>query len=421
MPAQKKNETTQKTREGLLKKLSRLPSLNDPKRPSNDSVRKYLSVPVILALMLMFVAIGVLGYSFYFLHHFQVYNYVTSYFPWKWHVTFHSLSSVQREFEDGIGASLFMLTISVVIILLSVHSIRNRPAGATTSIEIIPDVVKNRQVLEEARRKRRQKEKENQTVLSYLHSRLHSKSRIGATVLSILAILMFLASYRFYNPVIEFDSVIAFIGSLILVFLDTSHSVQARVVDSVLESSRALVDELSSSLVDAKFLFVLMGKTVNSVFVIPVEGATSGLQAQQGRNSPSELLAEQREIQLIPFGRGLADLYIKELGIPKPSIDSIVSGAQRILCQNLHLASEARIERSANRIEVILKHPIFKTSCNPKHNSNLPSKQGCLGCEVCSMHAVIVSFSLSKSVSIEKCDYDPESDATLVSLKIEKE
>ncbi|MCL5068197.1 MAG: hypothetical protein M1368_07585 [Thaumarchaeota archaeon] len=376
--------------------------------------RRKLSIRYYIAIALFIMGAGLLAYSFYYVHYYDIHGSAESFFPWKWMVIYHSLSSIRKEFYDGVAVSSFLFVVSILIFMYSLFQVRMHPV---LPAEPAPEIVAARKAKHESRRLKMQKAREDQTIFTYVESKLHRKSRMGAIVLSILAIAALVASYKFPGPVIDFSSVIAFFGVLILIFVDTSQTIQARIVDRVMESSKALVDELSSGLGDVKYLYVQIGNAINSIFVVPLEGANQGV-VQGG--TPSQLVTQQKELHLIPLGRGLAELYIKELGIPKPSFEDIQSSSQRIFCQTLHLASDIRIERSGDRIDVVLNHPVFKSSCNPTLHTETLAKPGCLGCEVCSLHAVFASYSLSKSVSIEECYYDLENDSTLVALKVEQ-
>ena len=374
--------------------------------------RRKLSLLDYLAIALFVMGAGLLAYSFYYLHYYDVHGSAESFFPWKWLVIYNSHSSIKKEFYDGVGISSFLLVVSILIFAYSFLK-RKHPVLPTGPA---PEIIAARRARQEARKMYMKKAREDQTIFTYVESKLHRRSRIGALILSIVTIASLLASYRFPGPVIDISSVISFVSVLILIFVDTSQNIQARVVDRVMESSRALVDELSPRFGNVKYLYVQMGNAINSIFVIPLE---SGDQEVLQSRTPNQLVTQQEEIHLIPLGRGLAELYIKELGIPKPSFDNIQNSSQRIICQTLHLASDARIDRSGDRVEVLLNKPVLKNSCNPKPRSD-STKPGSIGCEVCSLYAVVASLSLSKSISIAQCAYDVETDATLVSLKIEQ-
>ena len=91
----------------------------------------------------------------------------------------------------------------------------------------------------------------------------------------------------------------------------------------------------------------------------------------------------------------------------------MLGGLQRILCEVYHLASVAEIKQNDCVINFTLRHPILKGGCD----SNI-SGSGCLGCETCSMLAVLGCYTTGKVVTIKECNYDDVKDMSFVSLEI---
>ena len=80
--------------------------------------------------------------------------------------------------------------------------------------------------------------------LEDMRKRVGSRSRVGAVILLLLSASMLFVSYRFPNIVLEVNSVVAFIAGVMLLFKDSSHSVQLRVVDRILKSNTELEESI---------------------------------------------------------------------------------------------------------------------------------------------------------------------------------
>ena len=180
--------------------------------------RRRLSFLDYLVVFLFVIGAGLLAYSFFYIHYYDVHGSAMSFFPWKWLVIYHSSSSINKEFYDGVGVSSFLIVVSLLISIRSYLQGRKYPIPQVVPS---PEFVAARETKQENRRLRKQKMRENQTIFTYVESKLHRKSRRGAIALSIIAIVALIVSYKFPGPVIDFSSVIAFIGVLILIFVDT--------------------------------------------------------------------------------------------------------------------------------------------------------------------------------------------------------
>src|ERR1700730_319893 len=104
--------------------------------------------------------------------------------------------------------------------------------------------------------------------------RSKKKSAQGAIALSGLTVLFIVLSYRTGNILFQLDSIVSFLAALILLFRDTTHTVQARVVNRILTSSHQLIADLSAyGLGGSSFHYVPEGRRVGDVMLVPVKGA----------------------------------------------------------------------------------------------------------------------------------------------------
>jgi len=304
-----------------------------------------------------------------------------------------------------------------------------------------------------------------------LKLRRRTKSSTGAIVLSALTVVFILLSYRTGNLLFEFDSIVSFLAALVLLFRDTSHTVQARVVNRILTSSRQLVADLSAyGLGGSSFLYVPEGRKVGDVMLVPKTGGEvapqsstsdkaeggipaasmgsansqpSGMDAPGLRSSDSssgqsggtkDVQDENRgssnletdgekktttvsNLKFAPPGRAMAELFLRESALKDPTMDDIISAISETIVDGFQLAdsSSVRVKSSENEaVEVTLVHPVLVSGCGTTNSEG----NGIVGCEVCSMLAVLFSSSTSRVVSLDGCTRDENSDTSTTSLHL---
>jgi hypothetical protein len=308
-----------------------------------------------------------------------------------------------------------------------------------------------------------------------LKLRRRTKSARGAIVLSALTVLFILFSLRTGSLLFEFDSIVSFLAALVLLFRDTSHTVQARVVNRILISSRQLVADLSAyGLGGSSFLYVPEGRKVGDVMLVPQTGgevpppisssdkAVGGIPAasmgsanpassqpsgvgapgvESSSDSASSRSGGTKDIQDVnpetsnpgtdaekktttisnlkfaPPGRAMAELFLRESALKDPNIDDIIAAIPETIVDGFQLAdaSSVNIKSSdSEAVEVTLVHPVLTTGCGASKSEGT----GIVGCEVCSMLAVLFSSSTSRIVSLDGCAYDETSDISTTSLHL---
>jgi hypothetical protein len=313
---------------------------------------------------------------------------------------------------------------------------------------------------------------------SLLKLRRRTKSARGATVLSALTVLFILLSYRTGNLLFEFDSIVSFLAALVLLFRDTSHSVQARVVNRILTSSRQLVADLSAyGLGGSSFLYVPEGRKVGDVMLVPQTGgeappaisssdkAVGGIPAASvgpvnsassqpsGNDAPGSESSESASSQsgggtkdvqddnpgssdpatdgvkkaptttisnlkFAPPGRAMAELFLRESALKDPTMDDIIAAIPEAVVDGFQLADSSSVNVKSSSggevVEVTLVHPVLMSGCGALKSEGT----GIVGCEVCSMLAVLFSSSTSRMVSLDGCTHDETSDSSTTSLRL---
>lgn len=305
-----------------------------------------------------------------------------------------------------------------------------------------------------------------------LQLRRRAKSGRGAIVLSGLAVLFIFLSYRTGNLLFEFDSIVSFLAALVLLFRDTSHTVQARVVNRILTSSHELVADLSAyGLGGSSFLYVPEGRRVGDVMLVPKNGSSAALpSSDSGKGeagistaslgsansqpagtgapglrsadstsgnpggvkdalddsqapSPLETDGEKKvtatisNLKFAPPGRAMAELFLRESALKDPTMDDIITAIPEAIVAGFQLAASTSVSVKSSddeSVQVTLVHPVLTGGCGPTK----PRGSGVVGCEVCSMLAVLFASSTGRMVSLDGCTRDERSDSSITSLHL---
>jgi hypothetical protein len=304
-----------------------------------------------------------------------------------------------------------------------------------------------------------------------LKLRRRTKSARGAIVLSALTVLFILLSLRTGSLLFEFDSIVSFLAALVLLFRDTSHTVQARVVNRILTSSRELVADLSAyGLGGSSFLYVPEGRKVGDVMLVPQTGgevappSVSADKADEGMpatsmgsasSQPSEMgppglmssesastqsggtkdvqdddrgsnsLGTDSEkkattisnLKFAPPGRAMAELFLRESALRDPTMDDIIAAISETIVDGFQLADSSSVNvksSDSEDVQVTLVHPVLASGCGTTKSEGM----GIVGCEVCSMLAVLFSSSTSRVVSLDGCTRDETRDTSTTSLHL---
>ena len=254
--------------------------------------------------------------------------------------------------------------------------------------------------------------KEEQASAVLPRRRLGSKSRIGAVVLLVLSLILLVVAYRVPNIVVEVDSVVAFAAAIVLIYKDASHSVQLRVVDRILDSSKAQLLQLASFKFPSQtgYIHQPRGERVTDVVVVP---SSSGLENEQPPDGDQTVLVE-----LVPPGRSLAQLFLREVGKDNPTLEDIVGAMQPIFSDNLGLSLASSMKVTSDNVSVLILQPVLKSPCAESQGSQVNYS---LACVVCSLLAVLVCFTSKRSVSVKSCSHDANQNVTSIDYHLEPE
>lgn len=238
------------------------------------------------------------------------------------------------------------------------------------------------------------------------------KARVGGISLLLLSGVLLLVSIGFPNVVIEVDSIVAFIGGIILLFNDASHSVQLRVVERIVDSSKDYVNSLNARVLkNSEFSYVPSGPRVNDVVIVPSSIVSSILPL-----TSTDGIAVSGDLRgsLSPQGRGLAELFERESSLENPDLDDLISTIPRVLSNDLELAASVLAKReSGDTLEFFLVHPLLRSFCN---------NQGAIvGCGICSMLATLVCHVTLRETKISSCHLDLKSDICEIKLVLGKD
>lgn len=249
----------------------------------------------------------------------------------------------------------------------------------------------------------------DRVVLLSIHKMVGHRSRTAGIVLAIFSLVFLgLSLYFSSNIVFQIDSIVCLLAAIALFLRGERSSVQLRIVNRMLESSNQTLDEFSSFTFgnSPNFSYVPMGDRVTDVSVVPnlqIERPATLETSMNGQSAVSALESDLVERNLIPPGRSLAELYLRELNIAI-STELLTQSLGTILCERFELASSLSVKQSENEdtIEISLKRPALRHSCSTA------SHGGIIGCPVSSMFAILFCYASKRIVHLDRCDYNSE-------------
>lgn len=401
-PAQ---ETFQSSKDGNVNTLRTILSL----------IRRRDFLRVAPACVILIFSGLLIFYSYLFLQVFDVHGVVTSYFPWSFGKVYTASSSATSQYDLGLGASAglgiasaaYLASLAVANYSLRMKKVFSLPRKSAPSVsaltqeqELAPQVALPPEPIQEPIEEEEPNEnfvfqiseRSQQRAAQYLRRKIGSKSRIGAIFLLLLSAILLAVSYKFPNILAEVDSVVAFLAALILIYRDTTHSVQLRVVDRILDSSRAQISELSTFRIPSGYIHELKGEKVTDVVLVFASNHSNSAQPDSGQAKP----------ELTPPGRSLAQLFLRELGKTNPELQDLKSAMQPIFSESLGLSLESNLDlNSEESVTATIAQPVIKIACDDNPNENYS-----LSCVVCSLLAVLICFTTKRRVSIVSCRHD---------------
>lgn len=248
-------------------------------------------------------------------------------------------------------------------------------------------------------------EKIDHTPWASLYKRIGSKSKLAGLVFAILTTGLLILSTITQFIVFEIDSIIAFLATLVLLFSEPRKTVQARVIDAVLDSSERSIADLAAREADS-FEYLPEKDGIAGVVMVPV----AQVPVSQGK-----LSLVSGGSRITPPGRALAVLFAREAGVSTPSIDSLEASLPRIMTENFGLANSVMLSVDDASVRVLLGSPSFECPCSA---DGLTAKSGVPGCTVASFLAVLVCASTRRPLMLEGCARDAKADTWEVRMKL---
>jgi hypothetical protein len=122
-------------------------------------------------------------------------------------------------------------------------------------------------------------------------------------------------------------------------------------------------------------------------------------------------------LKFAPPGRAMAELFLRESALRDPTMDDIIAAIPEAVVDGFQLADSSSVSvksSDSEAVEVTLVHPVLTSGCGTTKSEGI----GIVGCEVCSMFAVLFSSSTSRVVSLDGCTHDETSDTSTTSLHL---
>ena len=248
-----------------------------------------------------------------------------------------------------------------------------------------------------------------------IHRQLGQKSKIAGLVLGILSFVFLGLSVFFGNNIIlQIDSVVSLLAAIAVFLRGERSSMQIRIVNRMLDSSSLALGDVSSYSFGpgAIFTYVQLGKNLADVVVVANTEVRRPAALEASTDGGAAVSPQQSNIlqkSLVPPGRALAELYMREINIVI-SIELLIQSLQTVICERFELASSLSVKQTGNLIEITLNHPALRQSCTKDPT------QGILGCPISSMLAVLFCYASNHAVSLEQCIFQTEGDVLEISL-----
>jgi hypothetical protein len=239
------------------------------------------------------------------------------------------------------------------------------------------------------------------TPFSALRGRLGRTSRVAAAGLMILSILLLVFSVVVSSLIVEIDSVVSFLAALVLLFREPSARISARAYDALLLSANRSLSELS---LRNDLVYVPLGKTVNDVVVM----------SEHEKSTPTDGNPAAPILRITPPGRDLANVFMRESGLPRLTVEGLTATLPGVLCRDFALASSVRLSIGSDSVEATLEGA---KDCGCDLVSG-EVKGGTLGCMVGSLLAVLYSSATERKVVLERCRRGPENGQLKVTMRL---
>lgn len=239
-------------------------------------------------------------------------------------------------------------------------------------------------------------------VMRTLNQRLGKTTRVVGILFLVACLTFLLLSLWSPNVVFQVDSVASFLAAMILLFRDPKSRVQTRVLDALMMSSDRSIAQLSAQS-GSSFTYLPEGKSVSDVVVV---GTRSDFGDGQGK-APNAA-------KLVPPGRALAELFVRESGAKNLSIDVLKNATEPILTDGFGLADSVLLDVTQEHAIVSLDQP--STRCNAGGESST----GVIGCPVASFLAVLFARATGRPVTLDRCELDEAGESWKIKMEFGK-
>ena len=233
------------------------------------------------------------------------------------------------------------------------------------------------------------------------------KSRVAGVVLAVFSLVFLGLSLYFRNSIFfQIDSLVCLLAAIAVFLRGERSAMQIRIVNRMLNSSNQALNEMTliSFGDSAGFNYLPLGEKLTDVVV-----ATSAQKLQHatletstnGQSTIGTLASSERQANLVPPGRSLAELYQRELGLVL-SADLLVQSLSTIICDRFELGTSLAVTQApdGSTVEIKISQPAVRQTCTPT------SSGGMLGCSISSMLAVLFCHATKRPVRVERCDFD---------------
>ncbi|HEV2139128.1 MAG TPA: hypothetical protein VGR53_09830 [Nitrososphaerales archaeon] len=233
-----------------------------------------------------------------------------------------------------------------------------------------------------------------------LYRRIGKRQKAAGLGFILASVVFLVLSIPLKSVVLEIDSVVSFAVAAILLLKEDRNRVQSRVLNAVVSSLGTTIARLSSK-AGSWYLYTPLGKAVSDVVVMGMPDA----ETKEGSAGVFEV---------VPPGMGLAELFAREAQGVSFTRESLNQLLPSVIHENFGLAEAAQIVSHNGRVEVLLRKPAIICSCQKDESRT----NGVVGCTVSSFLGVLYSFATQRTLSLDRCETDPEEGTWKISMTL---
>jgi hypothetical protein len=237
--------------------------------------------------------------------------------------------------------------------------------------------------------------------LAGLYEKIGTKQKVAGIGFVVASVIFLVLSLALKSVVLEIDSVVSFAVAAILFLKENREKVQSRVLNAVVLSLATTIAGLSSR-TRSKFLYSPEGSAVSDVTIV----GTPEISAYAGGKD---------EFRIVPPGRGLAKLFLREAEGTPITTDSLAYLLPMVINEKFGLAEGVEAISTNGKVQVLLRKPAIYCSCKKDER-----KDDVVGCTVSSLLAILYSFASQETLSLERCETDEVAETWRVSMYLKE-